>query len=380
MADETNSTDNNEEIVLNPVKLFAILIGVGIVAIGAGTFFNNLFINLAIPIVIMIYYTYTVYYEDEGALSIEQKADSVYYMGFIYTLVAMTASLVALANNDQLDFNSVVINFGLALTTTIIGLVVRIMWLQLDSQSLDDAESILKDRIIKQTRKLSEETENIITNMTALSSQLHDASNQLTTNFDSLSESFDLSTAVNSNLTSMTVSAENINTTFTNTAATLNNLNPQMEQLSQRVREAAQTPADVREELSQLEGTSLTIMQELSTISSTMTDLRLNLTRLFEGIGGEMNELNVTVGQTQTTFANNNDMLIENISSMNNSIEQLQETISSNNASFSNVVDSMLASMMESAEAIRNRSEQLQEAINQAANAQETLDNINDDR
>ena len=380
MADETNSTDNNEEIVLNPVKLFAILIGVGIVAIGAGTFFNNLFINLAIPIVIMIYYTYTVYYEDEGALSIEQKADSVYYMGFIYTLVAMTASLVALANNDQLDFNSVVINFGLALTTTIIGLVVRIMWLQLDSQSLDDAESILKDRIIKQTRKLSEETENIITNMTALSSQLHDASNQLTTNFDSLSESFDLSTAVNSNLTSMTVSAENINTTFTNTAATLNNLNPQMEQLSQRVREAAQTPADVREELSQLEGTSLTIMQELSTISSTMTDLRLNLTRLFEGIGGEMNELNVTVGQTQTTFANNNNMLIENISNMNNSIEQLQETISSNNASFSDVMDSMLASMMESAEAIRNRSEQLQEAINQAANAQETLDNINDDR
>ena len=380
MAEEINSKDNGEEIVLNPVKLFAFLIGAGIVAIAAGTYLNNLYINLAIPVVIMIYYTYTVYYEDEGALSIEQKADSVYYMGFIYTLVAMTASLVALANNDQLDFNSVVINFGLALTTTIIGLVVRIMWLQLDSQSLDDAESILKDRIIKQTRKLSEETENIITKMTALSSQLEDATNQLTINFNSLSESFELSTAVNSNLTSLTVSAENINTTFTNTSATLNNLNPQMEQLSQRVREAAQTPADVREELSRLEGTSLTIMQELSTISSTLTELRLNLTQVFEGIGGEMNELNVTVGQTQTTFANNNNMLIENISNMNNSIEQLQETISSNNASFSDVMDSMLASMMESAEAIKNRSEQLQEAINQAANAQETLDNINDDR
>ena len=380
MADEINSKDNGEEIVLNPLKLFAFLIGAGIVAIAAGTYFNNLYINLAIPVVIMLYYTYKVYYEDEGALSIEQKADSVYYMGFIYTLVAMTASLVALANNDQLDFNSVVINFGLALTTTIIGLVVRIMWLQLDSQSLDDAESILKDRVINQTRKLSEETENIITKMTALSSQLEDATNQLTTNFDSLSESFELSTAVNSNLTSLTVSAENINTTFTNTSATLNNLNPQMEQLSQRVREAAQTPAYVREELSRLEGTSLTIMQELSTISSTLTELRLNLTQVFEGIGGEMNELNVTVGQTQTTFANNNNMLIENISNMNNSIEQLQETISSNNASFSDVMDSMLTSMMESAEAIRNRSEQLQEAINQAANAQETLDNVNDDR
>ncbi len=380
MAEGTNSKDSSEEIVLNPVKLFAFLIGAGIVAIAAGTYFNNLYINLAIPVVIMLYYTYTVYYEDEGALSIEQKADSVYYMGFIYTLVAMTASLVALANNDQLDFNSVVINFGLALTTTIIGLVVRIMWLQLDSQSLDDAESILKDRVIKQTRKLSEETENIITKMTALSSQLEDATNQLTTNFNSLSNSFNLSTAVNTNLTSLTESAENINTTFTNTAATLNNLNPQMEQLSARVREASQTPADVREELSQLEGTSSTIMQELSTISSTLTELRLNLTQVFEGIGVEMNELNVTVGQTQTTFANNNNMLIENTINMNNSIEQLQATISSNNASFSGVMDSMLASMMESAEAIRNRSEQLQEAINQAADTQETVDNVNDDR
>ncbi len=380
MAEETNSKDNGEEIVLNPVKLFAFLIAAGIVAIAAGTYFNNLYINLAIPVVIMLYYTYTVYYEDEGALSIEQKADSVYYMGFIYTLVAMTASLVALANNDQLDFNSVVINFGLALTTTIIGLVVRIMWLQLDSQSLDDAESILKDRVIKQTRKLSEETENIITKMTALSSQLEDATDQLTTNFNSLSNSFDLSTAVNTNLTSLTTSAENINTTFTNTAATLSNLNPQMEQLSARVREASQTPADVREELSQLEGTSSTIMQELSSISTTLTDLRLNLTQVFEATGFEMNELNVTVGQTQTNFANNINMMIENIINMNNSIEQIQDTISRNNASFSDVMDSMLASMMESAEAIRNRSEQLQEAINQAADTQETVDNVNDDR
>ena len=213
MADETNLRQQRRNCPQSG-KTICFLIGVGIVAIAAGTFFNNLFINLAIPVVIMIYYTYTVYYEDEGALSIEQKADSVYYMGFIYP-GSYDSFFAALANNDQLDFNSVVINFGLALTTTIIGLVVRIMWLQLDSQSLDDAESILKDRIIKQTRKLSEETENIITNMTALSSQLHDASNQLTTNFDSLSESFDLSTAVNSNLTSMTVSAENINTTFT---------------------------------------------------------------------------------------------------------------------------------------------------------------------
>ena len=109
---------------------------------------------------------------------------------FIFTLVAMTASLVALANTNDLDFNSVVINFGLALTTTIIGLIVRIMWLQLDSQSLSDAESLMKDRIIKQTKSLGEESDNIVTKMTALSSEMEKASSDLKKNFDSLTKSY----------------------------------------------------------------------------------------------------------------------------------------------------------------------------------------------
>ena len=71
-------------MVLNPVKLFAFLIIAGIIAIGLGTYLNNPYINLAVPIVIMFYYSYTIRYKDEGVLSIEQKADSVYYMGFIH--------------------------------------------------------------------------------------------------------------------------------------------------------------------------------------------------------------------------------------------------------------------------------------------------------
>ena len=125
MAEKRDSINGNEEVVLNPYKAFAFLIGAGILAIAVGTYFNNTIVNLAIPISIMVYYAYTIYKEDEGITSIEQKADSVYYMGFIYTLVAMTASLVALANNDKLDFNSVVINFGLALSTYG-GLVVKV--------------------------------------------------------------------------------------------------------------------------------------------------------------------------------------------------------------------------------------------------------------
>ena len=80
-------------------------------------------------------------------------------MGFILTLVAMTASLVALAYDDDLDL-MLLLSTGLALATTILGLTIRIIWLQLSSQDLADAESILKENIKKvagsqdQTEKL----------------------------------------------------------------------------------------------------------------------------------------------------------------------------------------------------------------------------------
>ena len=119
MAEEEISSFNPEEQKeFNPSKFFGILLGAGIASIIAGTYFNSLLINLILPVSIMVYYIYEIANKTEEALSIEQRADSVYYMGFIFTLVAMTASLVALAYNDEIAFNTVVINFGLALVSS----------------------------------------------------------------------------------------------------------------------------------------------------------------------------------------------------------------------------------------------------------------------
>ena len=104
--DNQDQWSSEKERILNPVKLFAILMAAGVLAIGFGTFYTSLVLNLVVPIGIMGYYSYTIYNDEEETLSIEQKADSVYYMGFIFTLVAMTASLVALANTNNLDFKA----------------------------------------------------------------------------------------------------------------------------------------------------------------------------------------------------------------------------------------------------------------------------------
>lgn len=177
---------------MNPTNLFGFSIVAGILTILVGTYYSNVVINIVFPVGIMLYYAYTINKDTSESLSIEQKADSVYYMGFILTLVAMTASLVALDTNEEFRFNVIVINFGLALATTILGLTIRIIWIQLSSQDLADAESILKERILKRSQDLQDQTEKVVGSMTALSNQLSKVSEPLKNNFDRLTQTMEI--------------------------------------------------------------------------------------------------------------------------------------------------------------------------------------------
>ena len=220
----------------NPAQLFGYSILFGGISIILGTwfgiyfrelsfsggFFINFlsfmagFINFGVPLGIILYYAYIVNKDKSDALSIEQKADSVYYMGFILTLFAMTASLVALAYSENLRFNSIVINFGLALMTTILGLAIRIMWLQLSSQSLSDAESIflnvdqevVKDRINRRSQDLADQTEQVVASITALSTQLVSISEPLKESFDRLINVLDINEIINKKLKNLDDSAD----------------------------------------------------------------------------------------------------------------------------------------------------------------------------
>jgi len=193
---------------LSPTNLFGFSIIGGIASIFIGTYISSWFFNIAIPIGVMLYYSYTINKDTSDILSIEQKADSVYYMGFIFTLVAMTSSLIALAYDDELRFNAIVINFGLALATTILGLSIRIMWLQLSSQNLADAESILQERIIRRSQDLQDQTEKIVGSMTALSNQLNKVAEPLKSNFDRLTMTMDINDGIINKLRQLDQSAE----------------------------------------------------------------------------------------------------------------------------------------------------------------------------
>ena len=337
MAKDNKYTDLSSR--LNPTTLFGFSIFLGIVFILTGTYWKSPYLNLVLPVGVMIVYTYVINQDTSDALSIEQKADSVYYMGFILTLVAMTASLVVLAFEDQLKFNSVVINFGLALATTILGLTIRIIWLQLSSQSLSDAESILKERIIKRSQELQDQTEKVVGSMTALSNQLSKVSEPLKDNFNQLTSALDVSQEVNQNLVdlnksigqvsqnlgSITSSTERLEmgvsrltqtlssdaiTDIESLSSTANNANPNIKELNQEILSTADSFSNLNQAISS------ELLANIKYISNSANEAKPAIDELDRKISSTTDSLNESLKTLQNNIAKTDNMITQSEANM----------------------------------------------------------------
>jgi len=77
------------------------------------------------PILVMLVYIFFGLNDFVEGTDSESFADSIYYLGFVLTLVSLSAALVYLRNENP-ELGPLVSKFGLALLTTIIGLSVRV--------------------------------------------------------------------------------------------------------------------------------------------------------------------------------------------------------------------------------------------------------------
>jgi len=101
-------------------KVFVATLIVGTVFVILGSYSGFYSIGFMGPIVFMILYIAFGRYIYRGKIVTGQFADSCYYLGFLFTLIALTVSLFSIKE----DYNSstLIWNFALALFTTIIGL------------------------------------------------------------------------------------------------------------------------------------------------------------------------------------------------------------------------------------------------------------------
>ncbi len=123
MTTEKNDFDVS---LLNIRKMFLAALICGALGVCIPQYLQIPWLAVVLPISCMALYVGLGYSYSVESLFLEQFADSVYYMGFLLTLIALVMSLY-FYQGDALESGLLVANFSLALLTTIFGLAVRIL-------------------------------------------------------------------------------------------------------------------------------------------------------------------------------------------------------------------------------------------------------------
>jgi hypothetical protein len=132
---------------------FFITYVIGALVIIFGSKFAGQYTSTIILFVLMMTYLFGIIFLNKKFNTFvrdEQMGDSFYYLGFLYTLTALAISLFTIDEN----FNDLLKNFGIAITTTLIGLIGRIVMSQF-RESLDEMKEKAEAQISDSARKLN---------------------------------------------------------------------------------------------------------------------------------------------------------------------------------------------------------------------------------
>ncbi len=141
---------------------------------GVFTFTGVLFIIIAkslrwdpvvvtgVPVVLMLGYAVSILLFRRLRLRDDQTGDNFYYMGFIFTLTSLALSLIQFSSGA--DVNEIVVNFGVAVASTIAGIVLRIFF-NLVRRDPIEVEHVARLELSDASRRVRLELDNILIEM-----------------------------------------------------------------------------------------------------------------------------------------------------------------------------------------------------------------------
>lgn len=101
------------------------VIGVAYIILAKGLHVDAVMVTL-VPVLLMVGYAVCIWLFKALRLRSDQSGDNFYYMGFIYTLTSLAVTLIQYA--DGTNAAEIIRNFGVAVASTIAGIVLRIVF------------------------------------------------------------------------------------------------------------------------------------------------------------------------------------------------------------------------------------------------------------
>ena len=328
-------------------------------------------VGAVLPILCMLAYSSLGFIEEKNDTLIEQFADSIYYLGFLLTLVALIVSLFALSA-DNYSLVGVGSRFGVALATTVVGLFLRILLTNF-RETFSDQKVIMEQQLAKSMKDFSYQVQ-IHAKTLRTTTELYNSSIELSIN--SMNKSIETLT---SGLDSVsTKGLEHVAKTFERTneqlSLAVNNLFKKIEliQISEDI-----LTSPIQEPIKQLANLLdeykdgfASVTEEQKKISSDNKLFSNNLTKLNQSA----TKLDNSIQNISDTFSSIKDLDI-NTEGLNNTINKTISTIDELSSALSAIaaIEPNIQSVVKSIDDIDKESQKLTNTIK---NHREVVSNI----
>lgn len=122
-------------------------------------------IYTGVPVVLMLVYAAIAWGSKRFRLREDRVGDNLYYLGFLYTLVSLAHALVQF-NMGASDVELIISNFGIALATTIVGLMLRVLFNQMREDPVE-YEREARSELNEASRKLRTELDSVFVELSS---------------------------------------------------------------------------------------------------------------------------------------------------------------------------------------------------------------------
>jgi hypothetical protein len=137
----------------------AAALGMGFIVLAKVSGFSQLAVT-AVPIGILFVYAVILFRWRRLTLRDDQAGDSLYYLGFLYTLTSIAVSLYQFSLSES-GQEQIITNFGIAIATTIVGLALRVMFNQM-RQDPAEVERVSRLELADASRRLRREIDSVV--------------------------------------------------------------------------------------------------------------------------------------------------------------------------------------------------------------------------